>query len=440
MSEVLLDRLPPQNLEAEQGVLGAILLENKVIGKASLNPTEFYKPAHQKIFTAMHELRQANEPIDLIALTEKLNNKNQLEEIGGASYLSTIVSLTPTSANIEYHAKIVKDKAHRRFLMQTAHQILSMVHDDDIDRIRQLIKLGIRETRGKTQIITARDLTKETIEHIESIIEKGSRITGLPSGFIDIDEHTSGFHEGEFIVLAARPGMGKTALADNMAINIAMNGDPVGIFSLEMSEKQSGVRHISNLGSIPNKSLRFGNMGKEYYRATINAAGRLANLPMYFCFEGSITVHQIWDHVEEMVEEFGVKMIFVDYLQLIQVSARKTSEREREVAEISRTFKHMAKAFHIPIMCLAQVNRSCETRQNKRPMLSDLRESGAIEQDSDVVMFIYRDEYYNSKSQDKGVAEIIFAKGRHFNVCTKELSWQEEMTRFRDLVRVWGEN
>lgn len=434
MNVIGLDRLPPQNIEAEQAVLGAIILVNKAMRKIGLMPDDFYKESHKQIFIAMLKLRQENIPIDLVNLTEILSKHGMIDRCGGGSYLSTIANMVPTAANIKHYADIVKEKSNLRKVIIGASDIVNKAYDEniDIDSLKHSIKDIIRETRGETKIITSRDLAKQTVDYVDLVYGKGNKCTGIPSGFFDIDERTGGFQNGELTVLASRPGVGKTALMDNIAINIATNGLPVGIFNLEMTEQQSGIRHIADIGSIPSKGLRTGCLDNDHYKAVVNAAGKLASLPLFYCFDGNLNINQIWDHSEEMVEEHGVKKIFLDYLQLIR-SFGKVFDREQVVSEISRTLKLMAKTFNIPVTVLSQLNRSCESRTNKRPLLSDLRESGSIEQDADVVIFIYRDDYYNPKSKEKGKAELIFAKARSFQVGIEELAWQDSMTRFRNI-------
>lgn len=441
MKQIELHKLPPQSIEAEQAVLGAIMLDDKAIRKISLIPDDFYRESHKQIFIAMLKLRQNNIPIDLLNLSEILNKHGLIDKVGGDSYISFIAGNIPTSANIKSHSEIIKEKSNLRKVINGATNIISKAYEEDIDinELKNIIKDIIRETRGETKIITSNDLAKKTVDYIDTIFGKENKCTGIPSGFFDIDERTGGWQDGEFNIIAARPGMGKTALMDNMAVHIASQQIPVGIFNLEMTEQQSGIRHIADIGSIPLKGLRLGRMSNDHYKRMCTAAGNLADLPIYYCFNSNLNINQIWDHTEEMVEEHGVKKIYLDYLQLIRALG-KTYDREREVSEISRTLKDMAKTFGISVTCLAQLNRSCEARNNKRPLLSDLRESGSIEQDADVVMFIYRDEYYNSKSKYKGIAEIIFAKARGFEVGIEKLAWQEEMTRFRDLEKgLWPE-
>lgn len=429
----MIDRIPPHNLEAEQSVLGAILLENKSIKKILdiLNPNDFYKDAHKKIFNTMQFLHSRKDAIDTVSVMDTLSKEGQLESIGGGSYLSRLMDFIPTSGEIKTHAKIVKEKSQRRTIMRAALKVLNEIDNAEVGALRAQLKSSIKETNEKTEIIPSFKISQEVKNYIEEVAKKPDHVTGIPTGFKKIDFLTGGFQSTDLIVLAGRPGMGKSALKGNIAVNASTAGYPVGLFELEMDLKQTGIRFLSDISNIPLWNLRHGIINKfnEDYES---AVAEFAELPIYCCFESSMSLEKIMSYVEVMVEEYKVKLIAIDYLQLITPSVRGRA-REAEVAEISRVLKSMAKEFNVPFLCLAQLNRSCEARENKRPLLSDLRESGAIEQDADVVIFLYRDDYYYQNSSHAGITECRFAKGRHIGTGTIKLQWQPDCTSFRDL-------
>ena len=436
-----LDRLPPQNIEAEQAVLGAVLLENEAIATVieQVSPGDFYKDAHKKIFVAMIELYEKNEPIDLITLTELLNRKEQLEEIGGASYLSTIVSLVPTSANARYHAKIVKEKAILRNLIVTATEIVTTCYDTEQD-VHELLDLAeakifnISEKAIRQTYVHIKSVVKDTIELVDKLFDKKERITGLATGFTDLDEATTGFHPGDLIVIGARPGMGKTAFCLNIVTQAAIEGNvPIAVFSLEMTKEQIVLRMLCSEAEVDSKAVRSGYHSKEDYRKLVNAAGRLSESPIYID-DSFNSILDIRAKSRRLKAEHGLGLIVVDYLQLMSGSGTHVA-REQVISDISRSLKALAKDLSVPVIVISQLNRSCEMRgDRKAPMIADLRESGAIEQDADTILFLYRDEYYKKQdSQKKGIAELDIAKQRNGPTKIIELAFLEKFTKFKNL-------
>jgi replicative DNA helicase len=436
------DRLPPQNIEAEQSVLGAVLLENEAIATVieQLTPGDFYKDAHNKIFVAMLELYEKNEPIDLITLTEILNRKEQLEAIGGASYLSSIVNLVPTSANARYHAKIVKEKAILRNLIVTATEIITTSYDTEQD-VHELLDqaeskiFNISEKAIRQTYVHIKSVVKDTIELVDKLFDKKERITGLATGFTDLDEATTGFHPGDLIVIGARPGMGKTAFCLNIVTHAAIDGGvPIAVFSLEMTKEQLVLRMLCSEAEVDSKAVRSGYHSKEDYRKLVNAAGRLSESPIYID-DSFNSILDIRAKARRLKAEHGLGLIVVDYLQLMSGSGAHLA-REQVISDISRSLKALAKDLSVPVIVISQLNRSCETRgDSKRPLVADLRESGAIEQDADTILFLYRDEYYKKQdSQKKGIAELDIAKQRNGPTKVIDLAFLEKFTKFKNLA------
>ena len=439
---VNLDRLPPQNLEAEQAVLGAVLLENEAIAAVieSLTPNDFYKEAHKKIFVAMLELYEKNEPIDLITLTNQLSKKEQLEEIGGASYLSSVVSLVPTSANARYHSKIVKEKAILRNLIVTATEIVASGYDTEQD-VHELLDLAetkifsISEKAVRQTYVHIKNVVKDTIELVDRLFDKKEHITGLATGFSDLDEATTGFHPGDLVVIGARPGMGKTAFCLNIVTHAAIEENvPIAVFTLEMTKEQIVLRMLCSEAEVDSKAVRSGYHSKEDYRKLVNAAGRLSEAPIYID-DSFNSILDIRAKSRRLKAEHGLGLIVVDYLQLMS-GAGSHIAREQVISEISRSLKALAKDLSVPVIVISQLNRSCELRgEKKNPIIADLRESGAIEQDADTILFLYRDEYYKKQdSQAKGIAELDIAKQRNGPTKVIKLAFHEKYTKFNNLA------
>ena len=439
------DRLPPQNIEAEQSVLGAVLLDNEAIATAieHLTSNDFYRDSHKKIFVSMLDLYEKNEPIDLITLTEQLNRKEQLEEIGGASYLSSIVNLVPTSANIRYHAKIVKEKAILRNLITTSTEIITSCYDAEGD-VNELLDgaetkiFSISEKMVRSSYVHVKNVIKDTIELVDRLYNKKELITGLPTGFTDLDEATTGFNKGDLIVIGARPGMGKTAFCLNIVTHIGQEvKTPIAVFSLEMTKEQIVLRMLCSEAEVDSKAVRSGYHSKEDYRKLVNAAGRLADAPIYID-DSFNSILEIRAKARRLKAEHGLGLVVVDYLQLMS-GVNTFAAREQVISDISRSLKALAKDLEVPVIVISQLNRSCEQRgENKRPIIADLRESGAIEQDADIILFLYRDDYYKAKDAREGVAELNIAKQRNGPVKVIELAFMDKFTKFKNLSHIDG--
>mgnify|MGYP000592546077 CR=1 FL=1 len=445
--EWLLDRIPPQNLEAEQAVLGAILLDSEALITAMerLNGDDFYRAGHQQIFTSMVELAEANEPVDLITLTAKLQDKKQLEDIGSVSYLAELANAVPTAANIDYYATIVEEKAMLRRLIRAANQIVSngYASGDDVASMLSDAELRIMEIsqrRSSSGFVSIRDVLMEVFERVEFLAENKGGSTGISSGFRDLDKMTSGFQPNDLIIVAARPSVGKTAFALNIAQNAGVRGkQTVAIFSLEMAAAQLVQRMICAEANVDANRLRTGELKGDDWEKLTMAIGSLSEAHIYIDDSATINVAEIRAKSRRLKKEKGLGMIVIDYLQLIAGRARGGENRQQEVSEISRTLKQIARELEVPVIALSQLSRGVEQRQDKRPMMSDLRESGSIEQDADIVAFLYRDDYYNKESEKEGVIEIIIAKQRNGPVGMVELAFLKNYNKFVSLDRTHEE-
>ncbi|MCL0036755.1 replicative DNA helicase [Thermodesulfovibrionales bacterium] len=438
-----INRLPPQNIEAEQSVLGAIILDNEALPKAieTLSPDDFYKEAHRRLYKSIIALFERNEPIDIVTLTDYLRKSDEIEAVGGISYLSYLANSIPTSANIRYHAKIVSEKSMLRALIRTATQITSEIYENsrDVDEVidyAQKMIFDITDKRTKISFSPLKDVIKDTFKMIEHLYDKKEAITGVPSGFKDIDELTSGFQSGDLIIVGGRPGMGKTAFALNVAGYVAANmRETVAVFSLEMPKEQLALRMICAESGVNSSSVRKGFIGKQDWIKLTNAAGRLADAPIFIDDSSMLTVLEIRAKARRLKMEYGMlSLIVVDYLQLMR-SMGKFERREQEISDISRSLKALAKELKVPVIALSQLNRAVEQRGEKRPTLADLRESGALEQDADVIIFLYRDEFYNKNNpSNKGKAELIVAKQRNGPTGIVNLTYLADSTKFVDFT------
>lgn len=439
-TDITLERVPPQNLEAEQSVLGAILLDNDALNKALeiIGVEDFYREAHRKIFRRMCDLSEKNEAIDLVTLTEVLRKNNEIESIGGVSYLASLVNIVPTASNIRYHSKIVREKAALRNLINTATEIVSQGYenredvDDLLDYAERMI-FEISEKRIKPSFVTIKEIVKDSFEMIEKLYEKKELITGLPTSFVDLDEKTSGLQPGDLIVVAGRPSMGKTALCLNVAQYVGIEkGEPVAIFSLEMSKEQLVLRMLCSEAEVDSHKLRSGYLGEADWPKLTNAAGKLTEAPIFIDDSPIISALEMRAKARRLKAEHGLSLVIVDYLQLMR-GRGKFERREQEISEISRSLKALAKEIHVPVMALSQLSRAVEQRQDRRPQLSDLRESGAIEQDADVILLLYRDELYNPDKEDnKGKVEINIGKQRNGPTGIVNLTFLSRYTKFKD--------
>ncbi|MCC3376809.1 replicative DNA helicase [Cohnella sp. REN36] len=442
------DRVPPQNLEAEQAVLGAILLETEALITAMerVRTEDFYSVAHQRIFEAMVDLGEDNQPLDLITLTAMLQDRGQLEEIGGVTYLAKLANAVPTAANVDYYAQIVEEKSMLRRLIRTATQIVSsgFAADEDVsallnDAEQRILELSNR--RASSGFISIRDVLMDVFERVEFLFNHKGGVTGIPSGFPDLDKMTSGFQRNDLIIVAARPSVGKTAFALNIAQNVAVRaGETVAIFSLEMSAAQLVQRMICAESNVDAGRMRTGFLEGDDWEKLSMAIGSLSEAQVYIDDTPGITVAELRAKCRRLKKEKGLGMILIDYLQLIQGRGKPGENRQQEVSEISRTLKQIARELEVPVIALSQLSRGVEQRQDKRPMMSDLRESGSIEQDADIVAFLYRDDYYNHDTEKKNIIEIIIAKQRNGPVGTVELVFLKNFNKFVSLDRAHGES
>lgn len=438
-----LRKVPPQNLEAEASVLGGILLENEAINRVLeiIAPVDFYRESHRKIFRAMMELTDRSEPADLITLSEQLKGKGDLEAVGGSAYLASLADQVPTAANIAHYARIIREKAILRQLITSATEIATRGFeeqgnvDEFLDAAEKVI-FDIAEKKIKASFVSVGDMIKDTLKAVERLYERKEMVTGVPTGFKDFDKLTAGLQPSELIIVAGRPSMGKTAFALNIASHAALNaGIGVAVFSLEMAREQLVLRMLCSEARVDNSKVRAGYLGERDFPKLANAAGRLHEALIYIDDTPAISVLELRAKTRRLIRDRDKKvgLVIVDYLQLMR-GMGNASNREQEISEISRSLKALAKELRVPVIALSQLNRRVEDRGDRRPMMADLRESGAIEQDADVIAFIYRDEVYNTKSSDKGVAEIIVAKQRNGPIGTVNLAFLNEYTRFEDLA------
>ena len=435
-----LRKIPPQQLEAEQSLLGGILIDNDGLPQALeiLRGDEFYREAHRLIYAAVQELFERNDPVDLVTIAALLAERNQLEAIGGATYLASLANTVPSAANVSSYARIVNEKALLRRLIQAANEISASAYGGgkDVEAILDQAEaaiFGITESRIRNSYFSLKEVIKKSIETIERFQEYRDVVTGVPSHFTDLDKLTAGFQRSDLIIVAARPSMGKTAFALNIARNAAVEGVPVGIFSLEMSKEQLAMRLLCSEARVDSHKIRTGFLSQQECAKLLGAAGALTDAPIYIDDTANISPLELRAKARRMMADRGLGMVVVDYLQLMK--GRENAERrEQEISEISRSLKGLAKELNIPVIALSQLNRKVEERHDKRPMLSDLRESGAIEQDADVIMFLYRDEVYNKGTSEPGVAEVNIGKQRNGPTGGVKLAFIGSYTRFENLA------
>jgi len=461
------EKLVPQNIEAEQNVLSAILIENKSITTVAgiLKPEDFYRISHQLIYRAMLDLYAKHTPIDMVTVTDALKTADKLNDVGGVSYITLLANVAPTAANIKYHARIVAQKAALRKMVESGTAIAAMGYEGNGDNIRQLIDeaekslLRLTYRRSTPDCVPIHDILSTNVDRICSLVENRQAVTGLSTGFADLDYITAGLHPSDFIILAARPSMGKTALALNIAENIALRGakdgekpKSVAFFSLEMDHDQLVQRMIYNEADIDTNELRpqkeltgqgSGNSNdettdeekEELLDRVWTTAEKLDNANIFIDDTPGLTIMEMRSKARRMQAEHGLDLIVIDYLQLMQASDGSHSEnRQREVSEISRGLKSLARELNVPVLALSQLSRSVEYRQVKKPMLSDLRESGSLEQDADIVMFLYREDYYkNNDETPSHLTELIIAKHRNGPTGKIKLFFKDDCTKFLSL-------
>lgn len=439
-------KVPPSNVDAEQAILGGILINNDAMNQIMdiLAPDDFYREAHMALFEGMVELYNASEPIDIITLSQALNKRNVLETAGGTDYLASLVDAVSTSAGALHHAKIVKDLSIRRKLISQCSLISESCFqnwketDDLLDIAEQSI-FDIAEERIKEGFFSLQDIITGSFKKLENAAEVDGYVTGVPTGFRDFDKLTAGLQPSDFIIVAGRPSMGKTALALNIGYNAAeRTGKSVAIFSLEMSKLQLGIRLLGFDSGINATKLRTGRLGGEDWEKLTHSANHLSELPVFIDDSSAIGVLDMKAKCRRLMKRDEIAMVIVDYLQLLQ-GRRSAESRQLEISEISRGLKALAKDLNVPVVALSQLNRKVEDRPNKRPQLADLRESGAIEQDADVIVFIYRDEAYHPTSEEnRNIAEIIVAKQRNGPTGFFKLTFLKELTLFRDYIEEEG--
>lgn len=435
-------RVPPQNLEAEQAVLGAMMLDPESGSSVfeMLQPEDFYRDNHRLIFSAIQDLFEKGDPVDLVSVAEILRQQGRLEQVGGIATISEIARSVPSAANVDYYAKLVMEKALLRQLIRASNSILERGYEPG-EEARSLLEeaekliMDLSRRRVKDGFSIIRDILLETFEKIEYLYANKGNLTGVPTFFTELDRMTSGWQPSDLVIIAARPSMGKTALVLNMAQNASVRAKvPVAIFSLEMSKEQLVQRMLCGEAMVDQQRVRTGDLLDADWPKLTRAVGPLSDAPIFIDDTVGISLAELRSKARRLKTEHNLGMIIIDYLQLLSVG-KKTESRQQEVAQISRTLKGLARELKVPVIALSQLNRGVEQRQDKRPIMSDLLESGAIEADADVISFIYRDEYYHSESEKKGIAELIIAKHRNGPVGTVELGFLKEFTKFVNLDR-----
>jgi replicative DNA helicase len=442
-SELTLEKVPPQNLEAEMAVLGSMLIDENAISVAVeiLSSDFFYKDAHKKIFEAILTLFNSNKAVDLITLTDELKRIGALDEIGGVSYLTSIVNSVPTAANINHYVNIVKEKSIMRTLINNSTRIVSLCYESEgnidelVDQAERLV-FEVTERKSYGTYMHLKEIVKDSIETIDMLYQKKAHVTGIPTGYIDFDIRTAGMQYSDLIVVAGRPSMGKSALALGIAEYAGVvEKIPLAMFSLEMSKEQLVQRMLCAHAKVDAHKVRTGYLATSDWPRLTAAAGKLSEAPIYIDDTPAISVMELRAKARRLKAHHDIQLIILDYLQLMRGSSN-IENRQQEISEISRSLKALARELHIPVVAISQLSRAVESRTDHRPQLSDLRESGAIEQDADVVVLILREEYYNPTPENQGTAEIIIAKQRNGPVGTLKLAFIKEYTRFENIARI----
>ncbi len=440
MDEALIKRVMPHSLEAEQSVIGSMLMDNEAVTIASdmLVKEDFYSSQYGILFEAMVQLNHENKPADLIQVQERVRQNGAPPEIAGMEFLREVLGMVPTSANIKHYAEIVKNKSILRKLIRTSQKIEESCYEgqggiDDILFDAERTITAVTQSGGSEEYEPIGEVVMEALEKMQAAYNAGGKITGVPTGFTDLDYKTAGLQPSDFILIAARPSMGKTAFVLNIAQNVAVKHHvSTAIFSLEMSKVQLVNRLISMESKVDSKNIRTGNLSSSEWESISGGASRVGMSTLVIDDTPGISIGELRSKCRKFKRDNNLGLIIIDYIQLMS-GGGKSESRQQEVSEISRALKGIARELNVPVIALSQLSRAVESRDNKRPMLSDLRESGAIEQDADVVMFIYRDDYYNKDSDKKGEAEIIIAKQRNGPVGTVELAWIPDLTKFANL-------
>lgn len=437
-------RVPPQNLEAEQAVLGGLMIEPERWDDVAeiISADDFYKPAHRKIYLAIQTLNKRQQAADLVTVTNLLLESGELESVGGTSYLAEVMDQTPSTANITSYAKIVKDKSVLRRIVHVSQGFIEKAFNPDfedlntfLDSIEQQV-FQVSQVRGAQGLVDASELVRVSLEKIESLYSQKLKVTGVPTGFIELDELTAGFQPGEFIIIAARPSMGKTAFSLNLTLHTALREKKkIAYFSVEMGKEQVMIRMLASAAKVRLGDLRVGQIDDKAWPRLINTAAALSETGLFIDDSAGISPFEVRAKARRLKATHGLDMIIIDYLQLMSMKQR-VENRQQEVSEISKLLKSIAKELKIPVIALAQLNRAVEGRSDRRPMLSDLRESGSIEQDADVIMMLYREDYYDRDNPEiKGLAEVIVGKQRNGPTDTIKLRWAPEYGLFENNVR-----
>ena len=442
--EDALRKVPPQSLDAEESVLGD-LLDTHALDRVieTMSDADFYRESHRKIFRAMIALSEKNEPIDLVTLTDTLKARGDLQDVGGAIYLAELSDKVPSSANVAHYARIIREKAVLRSLINVSNEIASRCYNGEedmeqfLDEAERLI-FDVSEKRIRPAFFKLGDMIMDTIKTVEKLYERKEMVTGVPTGFLDLDRMTAGFQPADLVIVAARPSMGKTAFVMNIAQYVALHANTaVGVFSLEMSKEQLVMRMLCSEARVDNAKVRAGYLGDRDFPRLAMAAGRLGDAPIFIDDTPAQNILELRAKARRLKREANLGLVIIDYLQLMR-GLTAQENRTQELSEISRGLKSLAKELNVPVVALSQLNRQVEQRGDRRPMMSDIRESGAIEQDADVIAFIYRDEVYKTDSQDEGIAEIIIGKQRNGPTGTVRLAFRKEYTRFDNLVENMG--
>ena len=437
-----ISRIPPHSVESEQSILGSIILDKDAIITVAetINPSDFYKEAHKIIYESMLKLNSNNEPIDLITLIEELRKEGHLDNIGGISYLTSLSTIVPTTSNVKYYANIVKEKSVMRQLIKASNEIINLGYDASTDVQEILDKaekniFDISQEKSGDDIQPINLVLQDTFDMIERLCTQKSDVTGITTGFADLNKKINGLQRTDLILLAARPAMGKTAFSLNLVQNAALKGDAsVAVFSLEMSKEQLVQRILSAQSNVELSKIKTGTLGESDWPRIIDAMAVLSEANIFIDDTPGIKISEIRSKCRRLKIEKGLDLIMIDYLQLMEGEV-KNENRQQEIAKISRSLKILAKELDCPVVALSQLSRSPELRKDHRPILSDLRESGSIEQDADIVMFLYRDEYYHEDSEKKNIGEVIVAKNRHGETGNVELVWFGQVQKFADKVR-----
>ena len=437
-----MQKVPPHNLEAEMSVLGGLMLDPQAMDEIEglLTPIDFYKPTHQKIFESIEHLYKNRQPFDIVMVSNHLSDRGEFDNIGGASALTELYEGTFSTANIQAYAQVVKDKSQLRKIITALTDLCQEAYEPQTESIYDFVQqmestvYGLADEKTVSGLLPATDVIRSSIDRLEELSNQKAEVTGVPTGFVDLDKMTAGFQPQELLILAARPSMGKTALSLNIAVNSALRaGQKVAYFSLEMSKEQLMLRILASESQIDLSKLRIGKIPSEGWSKLIATAAKISESHLYIDDTSGISPFEILAKSRRLKNKKGLDLIIVDYIQLMDLK-QKVESRERAVSEISKTLKKIAKELNVSMLALAQLNRSVEARSERRPVLSDLRESGSLEQDADVIMMIYREDYYEAETENKGIAEIIISKQRNGPVGTVKLAWKPQFGTFMNLA------